>query len=52
LAQLQAGATGMLMESTDDEAQQVAVVRRQISSALKSNPDHVRELFAGWMQES
>lgn len=51
LAQLQAGAAGMLMESTDDETQQVAVVRRQISSALKSNPDHVRELFASWMQE-
>jgi len=51
LAQLQAGATGMLMETSDDETQEVAVVRRQISSALKSNPDHVRELFASWMQE-
>jgi len=51
LAQLQAGAAGMLMETTDDETQQVAVVRRQISSALKSNPDQVRELFASWMQE-
>jgi flagellar M-ring protein FliF len=52
LAQLQAGAAGMLMEPSDDETQQVAVVRRQISSALKSNPDQVRELFASWMQES
>ena len=51
LAQLQAGATGMLMETSDGETQQVAVVRRQISSALKSNPDHVRELFASWMHE-
>jgi flagellar M-ring protein FliF len=51
LAQLQAGATGMLMETSDEETQQVAVVRRQISSALKSNPDHVRELFANWLQE-
>ena len=51
LTQLQAGAVGMLMETSDDETQQVAVVRRQISSALKSNPDHVRELFASWMQE-
>ncbi len=33
------------------EANEPVVLRRQIASALQSNPDHVKRLFASWVEE-
>jgi flagellar M-ring protein FliF len=44
------GATGLLAEGTGSS--EPSILRRQIASALESNPEHVRKLFTSWIEEN
>ena len=45
------GAAGLLPAGEQAADSEVSVMRRQIAGALQSNPDHVKQLFASWLEE-
>jgi flagellar M-ring protein FliF len=45
------GVSAHLLPSGSPEAAEPVVLRRQIASALQSNPDQVKKLFASWVEE-
>jgi flagellar M-ring protein FliF len=46
------GAAGLLPAATEAGGSETLVLRREIAGALQNNPEQVKQLFAGWLEES